>query len=119
MIITALVCIIALMLPQQGDIATRLPDYLHLSVPQKLIAAYILGKAFIKTCIYSHCDITLFVPCETCCWQHKNTGSIHPVLLRLWHVQYLQDLYKTCIIGLYHQNRTSSKISTDHLFIEQ
>ncbi|XP_063428281.1 motile sperm domain-containing protein 1-like [Mytilus trossulus] len=42
-IITALVCIIALMLPQQGDIASRLPDYLHLSVPQKLIAAYILG----------------------------------------------------------------------------
>lgn len=42
-IVTALVCIVALMLPQQGDIDTRLPDYLHLSVPQRLIAAYILG----------------------------------------------------------------------------
>ena len=42
-IIIALVCVVALMLPQQDDIGTRLPDYLQLSVPQKLIAAYILG----------------------------------------------------------------------------
>lgn len=42
-LVTAFMCIIALMLPQQGDVESRLPDYLHLSVPQKLIAAYILG----------------------------------------------------------------------------
>ena len=48
-IIIALVCIVALMLPQQDDIGTRLPDYLQLSVPQKLIAAYILGKCHIGT----------------------------------------------------------------------
>ena len=45
-IFTAFMCIIALMLPQQGDIESRLPDYLHLSVPQKLIAAYILGNSY-------------------------------------------------------------------------
>jgi hypothetical protein len=32
------------MLPQQGDSGSRLPDYIHLSVNQKLIAAYVLGK---------------------------------------------------------------------------
>lgn len=42
-ILAGLVCIIALMLPQHGDIGSRLPEYLHLSVNQKLIAAYILG----------------------------------------------------------------------------
>lgn len=42
-IFTAVSCIIALMLPIQGDSESRLPDYLHLSVHQKLIAAYILG----------------------------------------------------------------------------
>ncbi|KAL4219807.1 Motile sperm domain-containing protein 1 [Mactra antiquata] len=42
-ILTGLVCIIALMLPSQGENGSRLPDYLHLSVNQKLIAAYVLG----------------------------------------------------------------------------
>ncbi|KAJ8321469.1 hypothetical protein KUTeg_000978 [Tegillarca granosa] len=42
-IFTAVSCIIALMLPIQGDSESRLPDYLQLSVHQKLIAAYILG----------------------------------------------------------------------------
>jgi len=32
------------MLPQVGEAGSRLPDYLHLSVNQKLIAAYVLGK---------------------------------------------------------------------------
>ncbi|XP_060593282.1 motile sperm domain-containing protein 1-like [Ruditapes philippinarum] len=42
-ILAGLVCIVALMLPQQGDSGSRLPDYIHLSVNQKLIAAYVLG----------------------------------------------------------------------------
>ncbi|XP_052783684.1 motile sperm domain-containing protein 1-like [Mya arenaria] len=42
-IVTGLVCIVALMLPQQGETTSRLPDYLHLSHNQKLIAAYVLG----------------------------------------------------------------------------
>ncbi|XP_022336563.1 motile sperm domain-containing protein 1-like [Crassostrea virginica] len=42
-IFTALFCILALMLPLSGDTESRLPDYLHLTVNQKMIAAYILG----------------------------------------------------------------------------
>ena len=37
-------CLIALMLPTVGEKNTSLPPYLHLSVNQKLIAAYVLGK---------------------------------------------------------------------------
>ena len=37
-------CLIALMLPTVGEKNTFLPPYLHLTVNQKLIAAYILGK---------------------------------------------------------------------------
>ncbi|XP_061194850.1 motile sperm domain-containing protein 1-like [Saccostrea echinata] len=42
-ICTAVSCILALMLPLSGDTDSRLPDYLHLTVNQKMIAAYILG----------------------------------------------------------------------------
>ncbi|XP_048746432.1 motile sperm domain-containing protein 1-like [Ostrea edulis] len=42
-IFTAVSCILALMLPLHGDTESRLPDYLHLTVNQKMIAAYILG----------------------------------------------------------------------------
>ncbi|XP_028401412.1 motile sperm domain-containing protein 1-like [Dendronephthya gigantea] len=38
------VCLIALMLPTVGE-TTSIPPYLHLTVNQKLIAAYILGLA--------------------------------------------------------------------------
>lgn len=45
-ILTAICCVIALMLPvnvsEDGE-PSILPSYLHLSVPQKLIAAYALG----------------------------------------------------------------------------
>nr|XP_044997006.1 motile sperm domain-containing protein 1 [Jaculus jaculus] len=37
------VCIAALMLPTLGDMESLVPLYLHLSVNQKLVAAYILG----------------------------------------------------------------------------
>ncbi|XP_004715415.1 motile sperm domain-containing protein 1 [Echinops telfairi] len=37
------VCIAALMLPTLGDVGSLVPLYLHLSVNQKLVAAYILG----------------------------------------------------------------------------
>uniref|UniRef100_A0A8C8X8J6 Motile sperm domain containing 1 n=1 Tax=Panthera leo TaxID=9689 RepID=A0A8C8X8J6_PANLE len=37
------VCIAALMLPTLGDVESLVPLYLHLSVNQKLVAAYILG----------------------------------------------------------------------------
>lgn len=40
------VCIAALMLPTLGDMESLVPLYLHLSVNQKLVAAYILGKGF-------------------------------------------------------------------------
>jgi len=46
-IFTTLTCLIALMLPSVGDKPTAttasIPEYLHLSLNQKLIAAYILG----------------------------------------------------------------------------
>ncbi|XP_041356020.1 motile sperm domain-containing protein 1-like [Gigantopelta aegis] len=42
-IFTAVACIIALMLPTHGELESKLPDYFHLSLQQKLIAAYILG----------------------------------------------------------------------------
>lgn len=42
----AVVCIAALMLPTLGDVESLVPLYLHLSVNQKLVAAYILGKCF-------------------------------------------------------------------------
>ena len=34
------------MLPTLGDMESLVPLYLHLSVNQKLVAAYILGKGF-------------------------------------------------------------------------
>ena len=34
------------MLPTLGDVESLVPLYLHLSVNQKLVAAYILGKCF-------------------------------------------------------------------------
>ena len=37
------VCVAALMLPTLGDVESLVPLYLHLSVNQKLVAAYILG----------------------------------------------------------------------------
>lgn len=43
------VCIAALMLPTLGDVESLVPLYLHLSVNQKLVAAYILGKCFKDT----------------------------------------------------------------------
>uniref|UniRef100_A0A914V708 Major sperm protein n=1 Tax=Plectus sambesii TaxID=2011161 RepID=A0A914V708_9BILA len=46
-VLAAIFCIAALMLPTHGDgqanSSSRVPEYLHLSVPQKLVAAYILG----------------------------------------------------------------------------
>lgn len=39
----AIACVVALMLPTEGDRRSQLPQYLHLSVTQKMIAAYILG----------------------------------------------------------------------------
>lgn len=40
-----LFCLIALMLPTNGDQNTSIPPYLHLTFNQKLIAAYILGTS--------------------------------------------------------------------------
>jgi len=42
-ILAAIICILALMLPTEGQDQSSLPSYLHLSVPQKLIFAYTLG----------------------------------------------------------------------------
>ncbi|XP_033100981.1 motile sperm domain-containing protein 1-like [Anneissia japonica] len=43
MILLTMACMVALMVPTQGDKESRLPEYLHLTINQKLIAAYILG----------------------------------------------------------------------------
>lgn len=45
-VIMAIICIIALMLPMEGDKRSDLPHYLQLSVNQKLLAAFILGNHF-------------------------------------------------------------------------
>ncbi|XP_071084347.1 motile sperm domain-containing protein 1-like isoform X1 [Haliotis cracherodii] len=42
-ICAAIACIVALAMPSQGEKESRLPEYLHVSQQQKLIAAYILG----------------------------------------------------------------------------
>ncbi|EEC09316.1 Motile sperm domain-containing protein, putative [Ixodes scapularis] len=42
-IAAAVTCMLALMLPTDGDRTSQLPRYLHVSFNQKLIAAYILG----------------------------------------------------------------------------
>ncbi|CAN7997744.1 unnamed protein product, partial [Ixodes hexagonus] len=42
-IAAAVTCVLALMLPTEGDRTSQLPRYLHISLNQKLIAAYILG----------------------------------------------------------------------------
>ena len=44
MIMMAVICIVALMLPMESDTHSDLPHYLLLSVNQKLLAAFILGK---------------------------------------------------------------------------
>lgn len=45
-IILSICCIIILMLPNDGDKIDNyfIPPYLHISMNQKLIAAYVLGK---------------------------------------------------------------------------
>ncbi|XP_061426210.1 motile sperm domain-containing protein 1-like isoform X2 [Lethenteron reissneri] len=42
-ILTGVVCVVALMLPTLGDTGSLLPHYLHLTAHQKLVAAYVLG----------------------------------------------------------------------------
>lgn len=42
-LLAAIVCIGALLLPTQGDQGTAIPIYLHLSSNLKLIFAYVLG----------------------------------------------------------------------------
>ncbi len=51
-ILLAIVCIMALMLPTQGEKHSHIPEYLHLTVNQKLIAAYVLGKDILSTSLY-------------------------------------------------------------------
>ncbi|XP_041427859.1 motile sperm domain containing 1 L homeolog isoform X1 [Xenopus laevis] len=43
MVFLGMVCIAALMMPTLGEIESMVPLYLHLSVNQKLVAAYVLG----------------------------------------------------------------------------
>lgn len=42
-VVGGLVCVVALSLPSEGETSTSLPAYLHLTLPQKLVAAYVLG----------------------------------------------------------------------------
>ena len=50
----AVVCIIALMLPLEGDKqrSDLIPQYLHLSVNQKLLAAFILGNYIVNNILH-------------------------------------------------------------------
>ena len=43
-LLVAAICVAALMLPTTGDADTQLPTYLHLTLHQKLVFAYTLGK---------------------------------------------------------------------------
>jgi hypothetical protein len=43
-VVAAVVCIVALLLPTQGDQDTRFPTYLHLTSHLKLVFAYVLGE---------------------------------------------------------------------------
>ncbi|KAG8448302.1 hypothetical protein GDO86_015408 [Hymenochirus boettgeri] len=43
MVFLGMVCIAALMMPTLGEMESMVPLYLHLSVNQKLVAAYVLG----------------------------------------------------------------------------
>ena len=45
-LLLSFICVIALMLPTNHDerVGTSIPSYLHLSVNQKLIAAFVLGE---------------------------------------------------------------------------
>ena len=43
-VVAAIACIVALMMPTHGEQGSSLPEYIQLTVNQKLIAAYILGK---------------------------------------------------------------------------
>jgi len=43
-IVTAVMCIVALLLPTQGDQDTRFPMYLHLTSHLKIVFAYVLGE---------------------------------------------------------------------------
>uniref|UniRef100_A0A8C2LDP7 Motile sperm domain-containing protein 1 n=1 Tax=Cricetulus griseus TaxID=10029 RepID=A0A8C2LDP7_CRIGR len=48
-VLLGVICIVALMLPTLGDMESLVPLYLHLSVNQKLVAAYILGLITMAT----------------------------------------------------------------------
>lgn len=56
-IILCAICLIALVLPTVGEISS-MPFYLHLTINQKLIAAYILGISLMS---FGSFHITLFV----------------------------------------------------------
>ncbi|MEE6496685.1 hypothetical protein FKM82_002457 [Ascaphus truei] len=43
MVFVGMVCVAALMMPTLGEMESMVPLYLHLSVNQKLVAAYVLG----------------------------------------------------------------------------
>ena len=43
-VLAAICCVLGLLLPTVGDMESTLPTYVHLSLPQKLVAAYVLGK---------------------------------------------------------------------------
>jgi hypothetical protein len=43
-VVTAVMCIVALLLPTQGDQDTRFPMYLHLTSHLKMVFAYVLGE---------------------------------------------------------------------------
>lgn len=62
----ASVCIASLTLPTEGDLAADsiLPHYLHLTVPQKLVAAYVLGKFWNVLNVLLSFSALYFRPCH-------------------------------------------------------
>nr|CAD7446165.1 unnamed protein product [Timema bartmani] len=53
-VVAAVVCIVALLLPTQGDEDSRFPSYLYLTSHLKLIFAYVLEKLYEHTCSCEH-----------------------------------------------------------------
>ena len=60
-----LFCLIALMLPTDGEHNSSIPSYLHLTFNQKLIAAYILGELLYILEVISNLVILLL----DICWE--------------------------------------------------
>lgn len=91
-----IVCIAALMLPTLGEMESLVPLYLHLSVNQKLVAAYVLGK-------YSGFrvleELLWFGNFSAVCQQLQETWRQRTALRFLFHPSYILHYSQNDIWG--------------------